>query len=88
MKKDVFNNIKEQLKDYKYSSMKYTEYEEISNYDVICNNEQLILTFGFNVEAGLYEFHWATNSASILLKEVNKSNEKVLITFIPTEWNF
>lgn len=86
MKKDIFNNIKEQLKDYKYSSMKYTEYEEISNYDVICNNEQLILTFGFNVEAGLYEFHWATNSASILLKEVNKSNEKVLITFIPTEW--
>jgi len=86
MKKNVFNNIKEQLKDYKYSSMKYTEYEEISDYDVLYSNEKLILTFGFNVEAGLHEFHWATNSASILLKEVNKSNEKALITFIPTEW--
>lgn len=53
---------------------------------MIYNNEQLILIFGFNVEAGLYEFHWSTNSASILLKEVNKSNEKALITFIPTEW--
>lgn len=86
MRKNVFNNIKEQLKDFKYCSLEYTEYEDISDYDLICSNEQVILIFGYNMESGLCEFHWATNDVSILLKELNNSNEKALITFIPAEW--
>lgn len=86
MGKDDFNNIKEQLKNYRYCSLKYTEYEDISDYDVICSNEQVILIFGYNVEAKLYEFHWAANNVSILLEEVNKSNKKAIITFIPIKW--
>lgn len=86
MKKDAFNDIKEQLKNYKYYSLEYTQYDDISDYNVICSNEQIILIFGYNLESALYEFHWATNNVSILLREVNKSNGKVLITFIPEEW--
>jgi GNAT superfamily N-acetyltransferase len=87
MKKDVFSNIKEQLKNYKYSSLEYTEYEDISDYEVTCSNNQVILIFGYNLESEIYEFHWATNNVSILISELNKSKEKkVLITFIPTEW--
>lgn len=86
MKKDVFNDIKEHLKNYKYYSLDHTEYGYISDYDVICNNNQVILILGYNVEASLYELHWATSNASNLLREINKSNEKVLITFIPKEW--
>lgn len=86
MKEDIFINIKEQLNNYKYYSLQFTEYDEIQDYDLICYNEQLILIFGYNKEATLYEFHWATNNLTVLLEEINKSNKKGLISFIPTEW--
>ena len=86
VKEDIYINIKEQLKNYKYYSLNYTQYEDIQNYDVICCNEQIILMFGCNEEARLYEFHWAANDAAVLLEEISKSNNKGLITFIPTEW--
>lgn len=82
----VFKDIKQQLKEYKYYSLEYTEHKSICDYDVICNTKQIILLFGYNQEAELYEFHWASNNASILLEEIKKSNKKGLITFIPTEW--
>lgn len=72
LKEDVFENIKEQLKKYKHYSLEYTEYVGISNYDVICSNNEIILIFGYNKEADLHEFHWAANDALILIKEINQ----------------
>ncbi|SHI96012.1 Acetyltransferase (GNAT) family protein [Clostridium amylolyticum] len=86
MKEEVFKNIKEQLKNYKFSSLKYTEYEDILDYDVICKDKEIILIFGYNKEAKLEEFHWVANSAFSLLQEISKLNKKGLITFIPEEW--
>lgn len=86
VKEETFVNIKEQLKNYEYYSMHYTEYDDIQNYDVICCNEQIILLYGYNGEIGLYEFHWAANNVAFLLEEIKKLNKKGLITFIPKEW--
>lgn len=86
MDREIFINIKEQLKNYKYNSLYFTEYDDIQNYEVISNNEQLILMYGYNKDVKLYEFHWATENMNILLEEINKSNKKGLITFIPPEW--
>lgn len=86
MKEEVFKNIKEQLKNYKFSSLKYTEYEDVLDYDIICNDKEIILIFGYNKEVKLEEFHWAASSVFSLLQEINKLNKKGLITFIPEEW--
>lgn len=86
MERHIFNTIKKQLMNYKYSSMEYAEYEDISKYEVICINDKLILIYGYNVEAGMNEFHWSAMDVSSLLKEVNKFKDRALITFIPKEW--
>lgn len=86
MEKENFNHISERLENYKYCSMEHVEYEDILEYEVILSNEDIILLLGYNAEAKLYEYHWAANDVKVLLQEVNKSNKKVLMTFIPDKW--
>jgi ribosomal protein S18 acetylase RimI-like enzyme len=86
MREDIYKSIKEQSESYKYYSLKYTEYEDVQGYDVICWDGQLILLLGYNEEDRIYEYHWAANDVSFLLKEIKKQDKKGLITFVPPEW--
>jgi GNAT superfamily N-acetyltransferase len=86
MEKSIYSNIKEQIIKYKFFSLKFTEYEDILNYEVLCCDEKVILIFGYNVEMGLYEFHWAADNSVDLLKKIKESQKKGIITFIPEEW--
>ena len=84
MKQEVFEDIKNKLRNYKYSSMNYCEYEDVHNYNVISDTEELILLCGFNEEAKIYEYHWASNKAVDIINAINRT--KCLITFIPHDW--
>lgn len=86
MREDIFKNIKEQLESYQHHSLKYTEYEDVQEYDVVCWDKQVILLLGYHDEACVYEYHWAANDVSFLLKEIKKQDKKGLITFVPPEW--
>lgn len=84
MTETIFKVIKDNLDRYRYSSMKYTDYEDICDYDVISNTEHLILLCGYNNAAKMYEYHWAANSAKDIVDGIEK--EQCIITFIPYEW--
>jgi GNAT superfamily N-acetyltransferase len=86
LNQEAYNSIKKQLKSYRYHSLDYTEYEEISEYNVLCNDGDVILIAGFDEEAGMHRFHWAANGVTNLLNELNKTKGDALITFIPEEW--
>lgn len=87
MREECFNKIKEAVNKFKYSSMRYIEYNDIHDYEVCLENVNIILIYGFNVEANINEYHWAANNVEDLIN-VLKNKKDFLITFIPNEWIF
>ncbi|WP_426350690.1 GNAT family N-acetyltransferase [Alloiococcus sp. CFN-8] len=86
MSNEIFKVIKESIHKYKYTSLEYTQYENVESYEVLSNNKDLILLQGYNKEMAMEEYHWAANKVEALLKEISKDEEKAIITFIPDEW--
>ncbi len=86
MSKEIFKVIKESLKNYRFTSLNYTEYEDIKDYEITSNNKDLILLYGLDKEKNLYEYHFAANKVEDLIRELRKDEDKALITFIPDEW--
>lgn len=84
MKETIFSTIKDNLNRYRYTSMKYTDFEDICDYEIISNTEHLILLCGYNKTAKMYEYHWAANSTKDIVDRIEK--EQCFITFIPYEW--
>ncbi|HEX3075578.1 MAG TPA: GNAT family N-acetyltransferase [Lachnospiraceae bacterium] len=80
-----FTRLQEKLNGYAFSSMEYLDYSDIEEYDIVEDNENVILLQGYHREAKCKEFHWASNSAEDVLKLLG--NERpFIITFIPHEW--
>lgn len=67
MREECFNKIKEAVNKFKYSSMRYIEYKDIHDYEVCLENVNIILIYGFNVEANINEYHWAANNVEDLI---------------------
>lgn len=86
MNKEKFENIKERLKNFKYNSLEYMEISNVSGYKARVDNNDLLLLHGFNKENNITECHWAANESNELLKEIQKIEGDVLITFVPPEW--
>ena len=85
MKRQEFEQIKENAEQFSYTSLAYTEYEEVSEYEVLAQNADVLLLGGENKEARSYEIHWAANTPEALIASV-KPRKEGLITFIPKEW--
>jgi ribosomal protein S18 acetylase RimI-like enzyme len=65
--------------------MNYIDYSEVSGYQVVLENENVILLHGYHREAKCYEYHWAANSSGGLLSSINMDTQ-CLVTFIPHDW--
>lgn len=84
MRESDFEAIQESLEKYQYTSLTYTDYEDVCHFEIKSNTEQLILLCGYNDTAKEYEYCWAANKAEDVISKIEK--EKCLITFIPKEW--
>lgn len=84
MREIDFEAMQESLEKYSFTSLTYTDYEDVGSYEIISNTEQLLLLGGFNDAAKEYEYCWAAKSAEDVISNIEK--EKCLITFIPKEW--
>lgn len=84
IEKDLYE-ILSKKDTFKYSSMNYIEYKDIENYEVKLEDDNIILLYGFNHEAKIDEYHWATNKMEYLTEYLHNKKD-FLITFIPHEW--
>lgn len=84
MREIDFEAMQESLEKYSFTSLSYTDYEDVCHYEIISNTEQLLLLGGFNDAAKEVEYCWAANEAEDIISNIEK--EKCLITFIPKEW--
>lgn len=84
MRKEEFDLLYNRLDRYRYTSMEYCEFEEVKEYDVVCNTHSLLLIRGFHTEAKALEYHWASNQAGNIIRNIKESS--CFITFVPHEW--
>ena len=84
MKPEEFQEIEEYLEEFSYTSMCYTEYEEVKHYEVICRTKKVIVISGYHQEAKCQECHWAANTPDDLLEVIK--GKHFLVTFVPREW--
>lgn len=86
MNREKFNEIKQNLSLYKFSSLQYEEYEHISKFNVFHMDSQLLLLIGMKENADIHELHWASNDAAKLIEAIKDLDNNILITFVPREW--
>ncbi len=85
MKEIDFNRIQSRLNEYKYFSMEYLDYSDVSEYEILFEDDNLILLLGYNSDIECKQYHWAANEANDLLEQI-KSTETCFISFVPQEW--
>ncbi len=47
--------------------MQYLDFEEVADYRVGSANEEIVLLLGYDTEANIWQYHWATDSADKLI---------------------
>ncbi|MEG0013224.1 MAG: GNAT family N-acetyltransferase [Cellulosilyticaceae bacterium] len=86
MTEQEFLNIKQESDRYKYSSMKYLDFDSVESYEVVAQTDDVILLYGYNGESKMNEYHWASNTAEALISSIETGRDNVLLTFIPEDW--
>ena len=84
MNKEEFKRLKQKCETFSYTSLKYTDYQDIKDYNVVAENDYFVLIFGYNVEQQLNEYHYAATDVYDLLKHMD--NKKALLSFVPSDW--
>lgn len=86
MLKQQFIEIKNKSQQFGFTSLEYTDYEEITDYEILTNDDKAIIMYGFDSETNRYEYHWACNHKEDLLELLEKRNDNEKITFVPKSW--
>lgn len=86
MTKQQFIKIKNRLQEFYFTSLKYTNYEEIADYGILIDDNKAIIIYGYDCESKRYEYHWACNNKEALLMQLQKRNANERITFVPPNW--
>lgn len=84
--KKEFEKIKESISNFKYHSMEYTEFEDVAKHDIICNDDNLILIYGYNEQDSLYQYNYAFNDHKDFVKALSNCKKDDLLTFVNKEW--
>jgi GNAT superfamily N-acetyltransferase len=80
-----FLRLQSNLKNYRFFSMEYIDYSDVSDYQIVIENDNIVLLYGYHNEAKCYEYHWAANSADDIINAIDMDLQ-CLITFVPHEW--
>lgn len=88
MTKKEFSCIREQLPQFKYTSLEYAVYEIIERYELLQNDSQAVLMYGMNKEAEILEMHFAVNNMQLIIDKIKSMDTETLVTFIPPEYKY
>lgn len=84
MKKEEFEKIENSLENYQHTSLMYTEYEDVKDYEIVIQTSDVIVLCGYDTEAKEKEYHWAANAAKDVVQLITEP--ECMITFVPKEW--
>ncbi|MCL2573323.1 MAG: GNAT family N-acetyltransferase [Defluviitaleaceae bacterium] len=78
---NAFNDIKTKANEMKYSSIRYAEYDDLRNSEIICDDD-FILLFDKHSE----HINFAINDFKAMVGKISKVKGKVSIHFVPREY--
>lgn len=85
MDRAEFDRIKAHAADFTQSSFQYAEFEELTDYWLLAEDDGLILLRGYNNEAHTDQCLWAANSVDNLITSL-PARSPFLLTFVPRAW--
>ncbi|MEX1376901.1 MAG: GNAT family N-acetyltransferase [Eubacteriales bacterium] len=85
MNKSEFERLKNKSKAFLHSSFEYIEYGDVEGYELLADNNSIILLLGLNREAKTYEYIWAANDADTLINSL-KCDQVFYFSFVPKKW--
>lgn len=85
LQEELFDELRDRAEEFQYTSMRYTDYTEVAEFELIRNDEKLILLSGYNSKMLWIEYHFAASSVDELLNAINRTG-KIHISFVPREW--
>ena len=86
MNKETFTRLELVTQTFQHTSFKYLGYEDIKDYNLVLETQEIILIYGTDQESKLSEIIYACNDFEIFRKNLETYNE-VLVKFIPKEWH-
>jgi len=81
MNKEIYNRLKERLNNYNHTSMRYIEYDALSDFEII-EDKGFILLKGQH-ETGVKEYHFACQTLDEILPLLDKD---AYLSFVPKAW--
>lgn len=87
MLKEAYDSILRRLSTYKNTSLLYTDFEDIKEYELLCDNEKAVVIYGYNNEEKRNNVLWACNSLEDFKEYIIpyiKAQDK--IGFVPYVW--
>lgn len=84
MDRETANSIFNEIKSFKYTSLEYSEPDDILNSEVLCFNSDAIILY--TPEEKYIKIHWASNDAESILNIVGNLKNEIYIEFIPEEF--
>ena len=85
MKTAEFDPIKRRALEFQHSSFQYIDFDDVEDYHVVADKEDLILLWGFNAESQAWHYHWAADSVDEMIPLL-ASDRSFILTFVPKEW--
>lgn len=80
-----FHSIESKINQYQYTSFKYLSFDDLKDYEVKKNTNQMVFIHGVDPMSQLHEIIYACHDVEVLLKELAFYSH-TLIKHIPKEW--
>ncbi|BBF41479.1 hypothetical protein lbkm_0158 [Lachnospiraceae bacterium KM106-2] len=84
MTRNEFLEMEKRICDFQYTSLGYCDYDDVEGYEVIEDSKTLLCVKGYDVEAGMIQYHWAADHASWVVGAILES--PCYLTFVPKGW--
>ncbi|MCI6277999.1 MAG: GNAT family N-acetyltransferase [Clostridium sp.] len=86
MNESQFLALKIKASTFKYTSLNYTSFENVCEYEILLDDCDIVLLYGYDEESNYFQYLWACNNVEIFIEAISNKKDDVMIQFIPEAW--
>ena len=86
MNESQFLALKIKASTFKYTSLNYTSFENVCEYEILLDDCDIVLLYGYDEESNYFQYLWACNNVEIFIEAISNKKDDVMIQFIPESW--
>ena len=86
MNESKFLALKRKASTFTYTSLNYTSFESVCEYEILHDDSNIVLLYGYDEESKYFQYLWACNNVDVLIDAISTKKDDVMIQFIPDSW--